>query len=60
MSDRIRVQVGVTRNLGDFNSLRLDAAIETDVRTGETVDEAFERAWAKADEQVDAKLNEED
>lgn len=60
MADRIRVQVGVTKNLGDFNSLRLDAAFETDVRDGEDVDAAYDRAWTTVDEQVDAKLNEED
>lgn len=60
MSDRIRVQVGVTKNLGDFNSLRLDAAYETDVRVDEDVDSAYERAWTTVDEQVGAQLNSED
>lgn len=59
MADRIRVQVGVTKNLGDFNSLRLDAAYETDVRNDESVNEAYDRAWTLVDEQVDAQLNDE-
>lgn len=46
------VSRGFTRNLGDFQSARYDAWYETDVKDGESPDDAY----ARARDFVDAKL----
>lgn len=55
---RIRVSEGITKNLGDFNSFRYDASVELDVEAGETVEEAYERAYALANAEVEKRLTE--
>lgn len=42
--DRVMVSRGFTRNLGEFQSARYDAWYETDVKDGESVDDAYARA----------------
>jgi hypothetical protein len=58
--DRLRVSIGVTKNLGDFNSARVDASLESDVKPGETLDEAWTRLWTEVDTQVEAELDSRD
>lgn len=55
-NDRVTAGYGLTRNLGDFNSLRLDAQVESDVREGETVEEAWKRTFKQAEEEIAAQL----
>ena len=57
MSDRIRVQVGVTKNLGNFNSVRLDADYETTINSDEDIKDAYARAWAIAEAEVEAQVD---
>ncbi len=49
---KIRVGLGFTYNVGNFQSLRVDVAIEDWRREGETTDEGFERVYSY----VEAKL----
>lgn len=56
MADRITVSLGLTKNLGNFNSLRVDAGIESDVREGETTEDAYARLWALVDSQIAEQL----
>ena len=58
MADRITVQTGVTKNIGNYESVRLDAHYETEIRTGETVEQAFARAWEVAETQINQKVEE--
>ena len=44
MADRVSASIGYTMNMGDFNSMRFDFGVETDVREGETAKAAMERA----------------
>jgi hypothetical protein len=55
--DKITVQTGVTKNLGNYESLRLDAHYETSVKEDETVEQAYARAWQVIEAQVDAQLS---
>jgi hypothetical protein len=55
MSENVRVSLGVTINTGNFESARLDASYETEVRAGETVEDAFDRAWKVVDEEISEK-----
>lgn len=56
--DRITATVGVTRNLGDYNSVRLDFQVETAIAKDESFEDAASRAWVKAEKQVEDKLAE--
>lgn len=44
MLDRIKVNIGRTFNMGNFESLRIDAGYETDVKKGEDIDTVFAEA----------------
>lgn len=58
MTDRITATFGLTINLGNYESARIDCQYETDVREGETIEEAYDRAWSIVDEQIAAKTEE--
>jgi len=51
---RLSYSAGFTRNLGDFNSLRIDVGIEEDKREGETQSEL----WQRVVDYVDKRLME--
>jgi hypothetical protein len=42
-TDRVGLNLGVTVNMGEFESLRIDAWYSSNVNDGETVEEAFIR-----------------
>lgn len=56
MGERLTVSLGLTKNLGNFNSLRLDAHFETDLKQGESVEEGYERAWAVVEKQIEEQM----
>ena len=43
---RVKVQMGFTRNLGNFESMRVDVGIEDSARANETATAAFNRVYA--------------
>jgi hypothetical protein len=51
---RVRVALGYTLNLGNFQSLRIDLEITDSKREGENTDQAFTRIY----EYVETKLSE--
>jgi hypothetical protein len=53
---KVRVQLGMTENLGDFRSFRIDVAIEDDVRAGERVADATDRVYALVEHKLVEKL----
>lgn len=59
MTDRVTAKVGVTKNIGDFNSIRFDYAFETDLLPGETPEAGLDRAhgivYAKLEESLAAE-----
>ncbi len=55
---RVRAAVGVTHNLGDFNGVRIDFAFEDEVAEGQTIDQLAEELFRKAEQKVEAKLEE--
>jgi hypothetical protein len=61
MSDKVKVwaSIGITKNLGNYESLRLDAGAELYV---DSVDEkeAWQKLWDSIDAQIEAKLQEVD
>lgn len=42
-ADRVSKSLGYTVNMGDFESMRIDVGIESDVREGERVRDALAR-----------------
>lgn len=49
---KINVSLGFTRNMGNFESLRVDIGFEDFAREGEGKDEAFDRIYATVEEEV--------
>jgi hypothetical protein len=45
MTTRVKVDLSFTRNLGNYESIKIGVGIEDDVRQGETVDAATERVY---------------
>lgn len=58
MSNEIWVSVGVTKNLGDFNSLRLDAGARKVVNNPTEDTQEWDELWALVENQVNDKLTE--
>lgn len=56
-ADRVTAQLGVTRNLGNYNNVKIDFALESDVGPDETVDEALERVARKVESKVESELD---
>jgi hypothetical protein len=52
MTTRVKVDLSFTRNLGNYESIKIGVGVEDDVRQGETVDAATERVYGF----VEAKL----
>lgn len=55
---RFRAGVGYTRNMGNFETLRLDFQVEDSQRAGEKFDELVERVYEKASDILIVKLQE--
>lgn len=53
----IWASVGITKNLGNYESLRLDAGARI-VASNVEDDSAWEKLWNAVDEQIEAKLKE--
>jgi hypothetical protein len=54
----VRVELGFTKNLGNFENLRVSIGVEDYVRDGETVDAATERVYDFVENKVVEKVNE--
>lgn len=52
MSTRVKVDLSFTRNLGNYESIKIGIGIEDDVRQGETVDAATERVYKFVEEKL--------
>lgn len=52
MSQSVSAEIGYTKNLGNFQSVKVSVGLEDYVRNGETFDDAYARVFAK----VEAKL----
>jgi hypothetical protein len=55
---RVKVALGYTLNLGNFQSLRIDLGIDEDRREGESVSEAFDRVYSFVEQKLIEKINE--
>jgi len=58
MTTRVKVDLSFTRNLGNYESIKIGIGIEDDVRQGETVDTATERVYAFVENKLIEKTQE--
>lgn len=57
MSDtKVNVGLGITLNLGNYQSLRIDISVEDHVREGETADTAFNRVYKFVEDKLSEKI----
>jgi hypothetical protein len=55
---KIKVMLGYTLNLGNFQSLRIDVGVDDSRREGENISEAFERVYAFVEDKLATKVRE--
>ena len=58
MTTRVKVDLSFTRNLGNYESIKISVGIEDDVRQGETVDAATERVYTFVENKLIQKTEE--
>lgn len=56
MTTRVKVDLSFTRNLGNYESIRIGVGVEDDVRSGENVDTATERVYKFVEDKLIQKL----
>lgn len=57
MATKIKCQMGMTINMGNFESLRIDIGLEDDQREGESVKEAHERVFNFVNRRLQEKVS---
>ena len=55
---RVKVDLSFTRNLGNYESIRINIGVEDDVRKGENVETATERVYAFVENKLIEKTRE--
>jgi hypothetical protein len=58
MTTRVKVDLSFTRNLGNYESIKIGVGIEDDVRQGETVNDATERVYTFVENKLIEKTHE--
>jgi hypothetical protein len=58
MTTRVEIGLGYTRNLGDFNSLRVDVRVGEDARQGESVKDLESRVYDFVETRLIKRINE--
>jgi hypothetical protein len=58
MTTRIKVDLSFTRNLGNYESIKVGIGVEDDVRPGENVESATDRVYKFVEEKLISKTTE--
>jgi hypothetical protein len=58
MTTRVKVDLSFTRNLGNYESIKIGVGIEDDLLNGETVNEATERVYKFVEDKLIEKTRE--
>lgn len=58
MANQVTASLGITLNIGNFQSARVDCGVTADVRDGETTDDAMRRVYDYVEHFVDEKVKE--
>jgi len=54
---KVKVDLSFTRNLGNYESIKISIGVEDDVRSGENVDSATERVYKFVEEKLIKKTH---
>lgn len=55
---KVKVNLGYTLNLGNFQSLRIDLEVQDNKREGENTQEAFDRVYSFVENRLAEKVKE--
>jgi hypothetical protein len=58
MTTRVKVDLSFTRNLGNYESIKIGVGVEDDLRKGESVDAATERVYKFVEDKLIQKTRE--
>ncbi|ASR75479.1 hypothetical protein SEA_MILDRED21_72 [Streptomyces phage Mildred21] len=58
MSQTVSAEIGYTKNLGNFQSVKVSVGLQDYVRNGETFDEAYARIFKKIEDKLAEKVAE--
>ena len=58
MTTKVKVDLSFTRNLGNYESIKIGIGVEDDLRLGETVDSATERVYKFVEDKLIEKTRE--
>ena len=58
MTTVVKIDLSFTRNLGNFESIKIGVGVEDSVRDGETVNDATERVYKFVEEKLIEKTRE--
>ena len=58
MANQVTASLGITLNIGNFQSARVDCGVTADVRDGESTDDAMRRVYDYVEAFVDEKVKE--
>ena len=58
MTTRVKVDLSFTRNLGNYESIKIGVGVEDDLRDGENVDTATERVYKFVEDKLIEKTRE--
>ena len=58
MTTVVKIDLSFTRNLGNFESIKIGVGVEDSVRDGETVNDATERVYKFVEDKLALKINE--
>ena len=58
MTTRVKVDLSFTRNLGNYESIKIGVGVEDDLRSGESVNVATERVYKFVEEKLIQKTRE--
>ena len=58
MTTKVKVDLSFTRNLGNYESIKIGIGVEDDLRLGETVDSATERVYRFVEDKLIEKTRE--
>lgn len=56
MTQSVSAEVGYTKNLGNFQSVKVSVGLSDYIRNGETFDEAYERVFRKIEDKLVERL----
>lgn len=56
--EKIKVSIGATINLGNFNTVRIDIGVEDRRRREESFEEAFNRVYNWVEAKIESKISE--